>query len=111
VEEVSLALFAHGQGLYVRPHTAPRFDCQEVIERARSRLGENRYSLLCNNCEHFCEWCVHDISRSLQVERALKFPIAFACRIQAAYALICKRVRFFRDSHRVPRFVQADCST
>jgi Lecithin retinol acyltransferase len=27
----------------------------EVMRRARSRLGEDRYRLLSNNCEHFCE--------------------------------------------------------
>jgi hypothetical protein len=111
VEEVSLAFFAHGHPLYVRPHTAPRFDCRQVIERARSRLGENRYSLLRNNCEHFCEWCVHDVSRSLQVERVLQFPMAFARRIQGAYALICKRGRIFRHSFDVPQVLQADCGT
>jgi hypothetical protein len=45
VEEVPLAIFAHGHALYVRPPIRPRFDCQEVIRRARSRLGEDRYDL------------------------------------------------------------------
>lgn len=111
VEEVSLAFFAHGHALYVRPHPAPRFDCQEVITRARSRLGENRYSLLRNNCEHFCEWCVHDISRSLQVEHVREFPLAFARRIQRAYAVICKRGAISRISRGVPQVLQAACST
>jgi hypothetical protein len=29
-------------------------------ERARSRLGESRYRLLTNNCEHFCSWALRD---------------------------------------------------
>ena len=111
VEEVSLAFFAQGRPLYLKAHTAPRFNCREVIKRARSRLGENRYSLLHNNCEHFCEWCVHDVSRSLQVERVLKFPLAIARRIQASCALICKRGRIFRRSFDMPGAVQADCGT
>lgn len=111
VEEVSLAFFAHGHALFVRAHTASRFDCQEVTERARSRLGENRYSLLGNNCEHFCEWCVHGISRSLQVERVLKFPVAFSRRVRAAYSLICKRGEIMRHSLGVMQAFQADCST
>ena len=88
VEEVSLALFAHGHAVFARPHPAPRFDCHEVIRRARSRLGENRYRLLRNNCEHFCEWCVQGVSRSLQVERALMFPRAMRRTIRATLALI-----------------------
>mgnify|MGYP006326285161 CR=1 FL=1 len=29
----------------------------EIIERARLRLGENRYNVIFNNCEHFVRWC------------------------------------------------------
>jgi hypothetical protein len=57
------------------------------MRRARSRLGENRYGLLRNNCEHFCEWCVQGIPRSYQVERALQFPPAWARTIRAAFTL------------------------
>jgi len=88
VEEVSFAFFAHGHAVFVRPHTAPRFDCHEVIRRARSRLGENRYGLLRNNCEHFCEWCVQGVPRSLQVERVLKVPRAVRRTIGATLALL-----------------------
>jgi hypothetical protein len=48
-----------------------------VVERARSRLGECRYRLLTNNCEHFCSWALRDESRSKQIEclSALPFVI------------------------------------
>ncbi len=68
VEEVSLAEFADGRPVWVRPCTNPRFDPTEVIRRAHSRLGENRYRVLSNNCEHFSEWCLRGEARSLQVE-------------------------------------------
>ena len=29
----------------------------EIIERAKSRLGERKYNALFNNCEHFAYWC------------------------------------------------------
>jgi hypothetical protein len=74
VEEVSLAGFAQGRQIWVRSDVAPRFDAIEVIYRARSRLGEDRYRMLRNNCEHFCEWCLRDEHRSYQVERLLKLP-------------------------------------
>jgi hypothetical protein len=32
-------------------------------------LGENRYRVLTNNCEHFCAWALRDERRSMQVER------------------------------------------
>lgn len=44
----------------------------ETIERARSRLGENKYSLLFNNCEHFAIWCKTGISESHQINDLLK---------------------------------------
>jgi len=43
-------------------------DRPEVVRRARSRLGEDRYHVLRNNCEHFCEWCVRGQNRSYQVD-------------------------------------------
>jgi len=74
VEEVSLGGFAQERAIWVRSHLAPRFDAIEVMRRARSRLGEDRYRLLSNNCEHFCEWCLRDEHRSYQVERFLTLP-------------------------------------
>jgi cell wall-associated NlpC family hydrolase len=72
VEEVPVARFTRGQGIRVRQAPQPSaFAAQEVIRRARSRLGEERYRLLANNCEHFCEWCLHGRACSYQVERLL----------------------------------------
>jgi hypothetical protein len=77
VEDVSLEHFAHGRGIRIR-HDPPRFDRREVVARARSRLGEQSYRLLTNNCEHFCEWCLTGTSRSNQVEHWLAAPRRFA---------------------------------
>ena len=84
VEEVTLAAFAEGRAVYVVSHAETHFDAPEVIRRARTRLGENRYRLLSNNCEHFVEWCLHDVHRSFEVETALNFPRWFGERILAA---------------------------
>ena len=68
VEEVFLSQFSRGRPIYVRPAESRRFDREEVVRRARLRLGEDRYNVLTNNCEHFCEWCVHGEHRSYQVD-------------------------------------------
>lgn len=68
VEEVSLDEFTRGRGLKVRTCVAPRFEGDVCVARARSRLGEDRYRLWSNNCEHFAEWCISGASRSSQVE-------------------------------------------
>jgi hypothetical protein len=84
VEEVTLAAFAEGRPLFVVAHSERDFGTEEIIRRARSRLGEKRYRLLTNNCEHFVEWCLHDVHRSFQVQTALEFPRWFGERILAA---------------------------
>ena len=68
VEEVSLSQFAQGREIRIRSEESNHFDREEVIRRARLRLGENRYHPLKNNCEHFCEWCVREEPRSYQVD-------------------------------------------
>jgi hypothetical protein len=72
VEEVALSQFAQGRPVWVRPTGSRWFDQYEVVRRARLRLGENRYSLLTNNCEHFCEWCVRGEHRSYQVDERIR---------------------------------------
>jgi hypothetical protein len=74
VEEVPFADFARAQRVWVRSDEPSDFDVQELICRARSRVGEARYRLLTNNCEHFCEWCLHGTARSFQVEAWLARP-------------------------------------
>jgi hypothetical protein len=71
VEEVALSKFAQGRPIYLRREQSPWFDRYEVVRRARLRLGENCYNVLTNNCEHFCEWCVHGEHRSYQVDDLL----------------------------------------
>lgn len=73
VEEVSLWDFSRGRPVAVRGGEPAPFAAQVVVERARSRLGENHYRLFSNNCEHFCEWCLRDRERSYQVERLTRW--------------------------------------
>jgi hypothetical protein len=74
VEEVTIQRFCGSRPLFVVKHAECVFDTDEVIRRARSRIGENRYRLMTMNCEHFAEWCLHGEHRSFQVESALDFP-------------------------------------
>jgi hypothetical protein len=69
IEEVSLEQFANGRPVHIECRNTPALSEKAIVVRARSRLGENRYRLLTNNCEHFSEWSRYGISRSHQVER------------------------------------------
>eukprot|EP00931_Biecheleriopsis_adriatica_P104229 TRINITY_DN78923_c0_g1_i1.p1 TRINITY_DN78923_c0_g1~~TRINITY_DN78923_c0_g1_i1.p1 ORF type:complete len:219 (-),score=45.58 TRINITY_DN78923_c0_g1_i1:38-694(-) len=40
---------------------------QNILERARSKVGEAEYSLMSNNCEHFATWCFNESASSAQV--------------------------------------------
>jgi hypothetical protein len=89
VEEVTLEQFCSGQGFAMRVQAGSSYTPAEIVERARSRIGEQRYHLLANNCEHFCEWAINGRSCSSQVERFLGFPrrvAALVARRTATYA-------------------------
>ena len=45
------------------------YEPAEVIERAKRKLGEFKYSLFQNNCEHFVRWCKYNVKESQQVEK------------------------------------------
>jgi hypothetical protein len=90
VEDVPLERFARGHAVLVRPDRR-RFDCRKVVERARSRLGESRYRILTNNCEHLCAWALRDELHSAQVERILALPRALFRRLFAAWQQTMRR--------------------
>src|ERR1700722_19705472 len=71
IEEVPLSQFSQGRSVWVRVVGSHWFDQHEVVRRARLRLGEDCYSVLTNNCEHFCEWCVRGEHRSYQVDERI----------------------------------------
>jgi len=89
VEEASLEQFAQGHCVAVKSEPCARYVGTEAVARARSRLGENRYHLLTNNCEHFCTWCLLGQARSEQVETCLRHPgIAMITVLHMALALV-----------------------
>ena len=65
-----------------KPDREPRYETQkiryklyspeETVARAKSRLGEDKYNLAFNNCEHFAIWCKTGISESYQVKTVIK---------------------------------------
>lgn len=67
VEVIDLEAFLAGQVPQVRRYPVRRYGREQVVGRAMSRLGEDRYSLFSNNCEHFAAWCCTGESVSRQV--------------------------------------------
>lgn len=80
VEEIPLQDFSNGKGYKVKKHKC-KFTKQEVADRACSRLSEKNYNLIYNNCEHFVNWCIYDVSTSRQVGSVFKTLAHSALRL------------------------------
>ncbi|MGL5083930.1 MAG: lecithin retinol acyltransferase family protein [Microcoleaceae cyanobacterium] len=66
IERTSIETFARGLSIYLKEYSF-RYIPDTVIRRAESRLGERKYNLLFNNCEHFATWCITGVSDSRQI--------------------------------------------
>jgi hypothetical protein len=97
VTKVSLAEFTHGQPVHVQGEADAAYSGIEAVARAYSRLGEDAYDVLRNNCEHFCSWCLAGAARSPQVECLMTNPRAVALAAQALGVLI-KVLHIARDA-------------
>ncbi|VWC74555.1 hydrolase [Burkholderia lata] len=92
IEEVTLERFADGHAVRVMPHPSAAYAGRTAVLRARSRLGEDRYRLLTNNCEHFCTWCVEGTGHSEQVRTCVMHPrTAFRFALSVCRALLVAR--------------------
>lgn len=56
VERTTLKDFCRSDTFWVYEHEE-RLSQNQTVKRAESRLGEDKYNLLTNNCEHFAWWC------------------------------------------------------
>lgn len=61
--------FCRGQPLRLRDYSVAD-PVEWTLERALSRVGEQSYNVLFNNCEHFASWCKTGKASSRQVEKA-----------------------------------------
>lgn len=58
------------------------FGTCEIIRRAESRLGEEEYDLLSNNCEHFANWCRYGKHMSTQAESKLSSATRYVLKTE-----------------------------
>ena len=66
IEKVSLAEFSSTRGCEIIQHKNTKYSLLEIVNRAKSRLGEDAYQLITNNCEHFVNWCIEGEHSSKQ---------------------------------------------
>ena len=60
-QEVTVYLMLHGS-----------FDRDLVLSEAQSKIGEEQYNLVTNNCEHFAMWCITGRSSCDQINKGLE---------------------------------------
>ena len=76
VHTVSLLEFLKGDELEVREYDLEELKKKrspsEIIDYAKSHLGEKGYDLIRNNCEHFANRCTFGESVSTQIEDVFK---------------------------------------
>ena len=106
IEEITLEEFAQDKQIQIKPHLERLYSPDEAVLRACLRLGEARYHVLHNNCEHFVEWCISGEHRSHQSRRGkllysagigtralvgAKNPIGFIAGAAAGYVYISRQ--------------------
>lgn len=71
IEITSLEKFSFGKTVVAQHYHHPKFKGRKVVRRMRSRMHENDYHLIINNCEHLCTWAITGIESSPQVIRMM----------------------------------------
>ena len=71
IEITSLEKFSFGKTIIVQSYAQPKFVGRKVVRRMRSRMHENSYHLIMNNCEHLCTWAITGVESSPQVIRMM----------------------------------------
>ena len=82
IERNPIEYLTDGRRVYLKKYPV-RYIAETTIKRAESRLGEHKYNLLFNNCEHFATWCVTGVSHSQQVINFL--PLLKQVRVDELY--------------------------
>ena len=97
VMRTDLETFARGGEIRVVRYDKSA-DPDTVMRRAESRLAENGYDVIANNCEHFARWCKTGLHESRQVRRFLRAArtacvAAGVLLVGAAVPMVARRIR------------------
>lgn len=71
IEVTSLEKFSHGKKISIRQYEHAKFKGRQVVRRMRTRMHENNYHLIINNCEHLCSWAITGVESSPQVVKMM----------------------------------------
>lgn len=95
IRRTSMETFAAGSPIYLKAQPVS-YITDVVLERAQSRLGEQQYNLLHNNCEHFATWCKTGRNTSAQIDDAVagnRLPIGLVTNRTEPPDVLLKRAQ------------------
>ena len=71
IEVTTLEKFSQGKPIHIQSYPRAKYQGRKVVRRIRSRMHENHYHLIINNCEHLCTWAITGVESSTQVVKML----------------------------------------
>lgn len=71
IEMTTLERFARGKDITIRSYNQSKYKGRNVVRRMRTRMHENSYHLIINNCEHLCTWAITGVESSPQVVKMM----------------------------------------
>ena len=87
VEIADFETFSQKQKTYIKSHSKAKYSVKQIVDRAQSRLGEDKYHLISNNCEHFVYWCIYGEHKSQQINTAKTVALTLAACISPQLGL------------------------
>ena len=75
VHETELNNFLKGGMPETDRKSRAQFSPPEIVNRARSQIGNKGYNLVFYNCEHFAQWCKTGVFESNQVKSVIDLAV------------------------------------
>jgi len=75
VTKVNIAYFSGMGTVYTRNYNKSTFTPIDIVNRAKSKLGQNLYIMQSLSCEDFCSWAVNNNEKSSYANKPASRPL------------------------------------
>ncbi len=105
ISRSSLDIFTQGQSIKIVHHKKSS-DKIVTLNRALKRIGEKKYNLLFNNCEHFANWCKTGFHNSKQIDDLINQGSLGLLKISQIIfpSKVLKKIEFSLNKDQVEKF-------
>lgn len=77
IRKSTMDRFLDGKNKYYIYNNEAGYSPKDTVNRAKSRIGEKKFNLIWNNCEHFAMWCKIGKNESYQVNLVANLVLLF----------------------------------